>query len=147
MKFSKFDLRMFNAAHVEAEKSDYERFHVGCVITYKKKIIGRGHNSNKSSPLQAEYNKYRNFNNTEGCFIRHSIHAEIHAISSVAYATGIEVEWSKASVYVYRICPGKELGYGDAKPCPACMNALKDLGIKNIYYTDDDGYNYLHLED
>ena len=65
MKFSKFDERMFHAAHIEAEKSEYKRFHVGCVITYKHTIIGRGHNSNKSHPMQKEYNQYRNFNNNE----------------------------------------------------------------------------------
>lgn len=145
MKFSKFDERMFHAAHIEAEKSEYKRFHVGCVITYKHTIIGRGHNSNKSHPMQKEYNQYRNFNNTDGNYIFHAVHAEILAINSISYTTGIEVDWSKVHVYVYRICRGKPLGYGNAKPCPACMNAIKDLGIKKVYYTDDDGYSYLKL--
>ena len=29
-----------------------------------------------------------------------------------------------------------------ARPCPACMAAIKDFGIKNIYYTTDDGMAY-----
>lgn len=29
-----------------------------------------------------------------------------------------------------------------ARPCPACMSAIKELGIKNIYYTTDNGYAY-----
>lgn len=145
MKFSKFDERMFHAAHIEAEKSEYKRFHIGCVITYKHAIIGRGHNSNKSHPMQKEYNQYRNFNNTDGNYIHDAVHAEILAIKSISYTTGIQIDWSKVRVYVYRICRGKPLGYGNSKPCPACMNAIKDLGIKKVYYTDDDGYSYLEL--
>ena len=26
-----------------------------------------------------------------------------------------------------------------ARPCPACMQAIKDMGIKHIAYTTDDG--------
>ena len=33
-----------------------------------------------------------------------------------------------------------------ARPCPSCMAAIKDLGIKNIYYTTNDGYSYERLE-
>lgn len=143
---NKFDRRMFKEAREEARKSDYKRFHVGAVLVYGHTIIGRGHNSIKSHPVQKEYNKrYRIFNSTEGKFILDSIHAEIAAIQSVPYVTGIEVDWSKVRIYVYRICKGKSLGYGSAKPCPACMNAIKDIGIKKVYFTDDDGLGYIEL--
>lgn len=146
MKFTNFEKRMFQVACAEAEKSDYDRFHIGCVITYKNKIIGAGHNSNKSHPMQRKYNRrYRKFNCTKGQYIHDSVHAETHAISSVRYVIGKDVDWSKASIYIYRICNGKPLGYGCAKPCPACMQMIRDLGIKNVYYTDDDGYSYLEL--
>ena len=26
--------------------------------------------------------------------------------------------------------------------CPSCMQAIKDLGIRNIYFTTDDGFGY-----
>jgi len=146
VKFTNFDKRMFQAACAEAEKSDYERFHIGCIITYKNKIIGAGHNSNKSHPMQRKYNRrYRKFNCTEGQYIHDSVHAEIAAINSISYATGIQVDWSRVKVFVYRICNGKEFGYGNAKPCPACTQAIRDLGIKSVYFTDDDGYAYLEL--
>lgn len=146
MKFTNFEKRMFLAACAEAEKSDYDRFHIGCVITYKNKIIGAGHNSNKSHPMQRKYNRrYRKFNCTKGQYIHDAVHAEIAAINSISYTTGIQVDFSKAKVFVYRICNGKELGYGNARPCAACMNAIRELGIKNVYYTDDDGLNYLEL--
>lgn len=147
MNFSKFDIRMFNEARMEAESSEFKRFHTGAVIVYKKHIIGRGKNDDKSHPMQKEYNrKYRVFNSVGGNYINDSIHAEIAAISSIPYTVGIDIDWSKVKVYVYRISRGTKLGYGLAKPCPACMNALKDLGIKNIYYTDSDGYSYLQLD-
>lgn len=147
MKFSNFDKRMFEKARAEAERSEYDRFRVGCVIAYKKHIIGAGRNGNKSNPMQKEYNrKYRNFNNIDGGYIHDAIHAEISAIQSIPYTVGIEVDWSKVSVYVYRICPGKPNGYGLARPCCACMNAIKDLGIKHIYYTDNAGFGYLELQ-
>ena len=71
--------------------------------------------------------------------------AESAAIASVPYAVGKDIDWSKVHVYVYRICNGKKHGYGNARPCPACMNAIKDMGIKNVYYTDEEGLGYLKL--
>lgn len=149
MKFSNFEKRMFNEAYKEAKKSNYKQSRVwcrvGCVITYKHTIIGKGHNSNKTHPMQKEYNRYRNLPCTDGQIVVDLIHAEIAAINSIPYTTGIEVDWSKVKIFTYRICPGKPLKYGNAKPCDGCMHAIKDLGIKKIYYTDDDGYNYLQL--
>ena len=146
MEFSNYDLRMFDQARIEAERSEYRPFKLGCVITYKGRIIGRGKNSTKSHPLQKKYNrKYRHFNCTRGEFVNDSVHAEIAAIASVPYAVGKDIDWSKVHVYVYRICNGKKHGYGNARPCPACMNAIKDMGIKNVYYTDEEGLGYLKL--
>ena len=148
MKFTKFELKMLHQAHIEAEKSQYDRFKLGCVITYKHTIIGRGCNDEKTHPLQQEYNrKYRKFNNESGSFIKDSVHAEIAAISSISYTTGISIDWSKVKVFIWRIAPGKPRGYGRAKPCPACTNALRDLGIRHVFYTDEDGFTYLRLED
>lgn len=147
MEFTNFDLKMFEAARIEAEKSDYKPFKLGCVITYKGHIIGRGKNGYKSHPLQKKYNRrYRHFNCERGEFVHDSIHAEIAAISSIPYTVGRDVDWNKVNVYVYRICHGKQLGYGNAKPCPACLGIIRDLGIKNIYHTSDFGLAYLKLE-
>lgn len=147
MSISNFDRRMFHYAHMEALKSDHKRFNVGCVIAYKHKIIGSGHNSNRSDPLQKKYNRrYRTFNYVGGTYIHDSLHAEVSALKSVPYVVGKEVDWSKVKIYVYRICPGKRLGYGNARPCPACMNAIRDHGITSVYFTDDEGYSYIELD-
>ena len=29
-----------------------------------------------------------------------------------------------------------------SRPCPSCLVAIKDMGIKHIYYTTDDGFAY-----
>lgn len=136
-------------ARLESYKSDYKSHHLGCVVTYKKKIIATGHNSNKSHPAQEIYNKYRHFHNTGG-YINHSQHAECHALHSIPYTTGKTIseldDWNKVSIYVYREKKTTDTGYGLAKPCPACMNMIKDMNIQNVYFTDDDGLAYLRLE-
>ena len=40
----------------------------------------------------------------------------------------------------------KSAKYGMCRPCPSCMAAIKDLGIKHIYYTTDDGLVYERME-
>lgn len=147
MQFNSFERRMFNQARIEAEKSGFDRFHVGCVISYKNKIIGRGSNGDKTHPMQQKYNRrYRKFNVNKGGFVKHSVHAEISALSSVPYVIGKDVDWGKVKIFVYRICHGKPNGYGLAKPCPACLNAIRDIGIRHVYFTSDEGYSYLELD-
>lgn len=146
MSISNFDKKMFHYAYLEALKSDYKRFNIGCVIAYKHQIIGRGHNSNRSHPMQKKYNrKYRTFNYVGGTYIHDSLHAEMDALCSISYVVGKEVDWSKVKIYVYRICRGKRLGFGNAKPCSACAAAIRDHNIKHVYFTDDDGYSYIEL--
>lgn len=147
MFITSFDKRMFEYARQEAMKSTFNRFHVGAVIVYKHKIIGSGHNSDKTHPMQEKYNElYRTFNNTNGCPIKHSLHAEVSALTSVPYLIGKEVDFSKAKIYVYRISIGNPKGYACAKPCPACMGAIRAIGIRRCYFTGDEGYSYLELD-
>lgn len=140
-KINNFDEKMFLAARKIAETSDFETFHMGCVIVYKKHIIGAAANSDKTHPMQAKYNRYRKFNKTKNG-IKHSVHAEIAAINSVSYIVGKDIDWTKVKIYIYRISNGRESGHGMSRPCAACRAALKDIGIKNVYYTTDEGYAY-----
>ena len=144
---SKKQKKFFNLAKEVAETSDFDGIKSGCILVYKNTVIGRGANSKKTHPVQKEYNKYRNFNRGTGKMIVHSLHSETAALIDAEHNVNNEdIDWSKVKVYVYRISRGTKLGYGLAKPCPACMNALKDLGIRHIYYTDSDGYSYLQLD-
>lgn len=144
MTITKFDKKMFAAARKIAVDSDFESFHMGCVIVYKHHIISAAANSNKTHPMQARYNQYRGFNKTKNG-IKHSLHAEIAAISAIPYAIGKDIDWSRVKIYIYRICPGKEFGFGLARPCAGCRKALKDIGIRHIYYTGEGSYIYEEL--
>lgn len=141
---TKFDERMFAEARKVAATSSFDNFHLGCVIVYKKHIVGSGTNSYKTHPMQAQYNKYRKFNKTTDG-VKHSLHAEIAAINSISYPIGLQIEWDKVKIYIYRISPGKPRHYGLACPCAACKQAIRDLGIKHIYYTGENSYIYERL--
>lgn len=137
---NKKDYRFFEIARQEALKSDFDRFHIGCVIVYKGHIIGRGSNSDKTHPLQKKYNKERKFNKSGSKPIKHSVHAEIAALSSIPYPIQESIDWNKVKLYTYRICSGKPLGQGLSRCCDACLAALRDKGIKHIYYSTTDGF-------
>ena len=141
MKLNKKDYRFFEMARKEALNSDYDRIHIGCVLVYKGHVIGQGSNGEKTDTVQKKYNSYRNFSKTEKP-IKHSIHAEIAALKSVPYPIQNSVDWKKVKIYIYRICPGKDLGQGMARPCPGCMNAIKDMRIQDVYYTTETGFAY-----
>lgn len=65
------------------------------------------------------------------------IHAEINCITGIRK---LDVNFGKVKLYVYR---ERSLGgKGLSRPCAACMAAIKDLGIRDVYYTTDDGFVY-----
>lgn len=133
-----FDYRMIEKAIQAATESEFHHFKTGCVITYKRHVLSIAYNVEKTTPAQKRYNRVRNFNNDSLCEPEHKTHAEILAIQRLSYTTMIQTDWSKASIYVARIAPGLPGGVGLARPCPACMKAIHDLGIRNIFYTGND---------
>ncbi len=136
---TKSDYHYFEKARQAACISDYNRIHVGCVAVYQGKIIGIGCNANKTHPKQKYYNRYREnngtFNNLESLLPK--IHAETACLNSIR---NLEIDFSKVKLYIYRIRHDQE--FGISRPCPACMAAIQDLGIKDVYYTTDSGYAY-----
>lgn len=134
---NKSDLKYFAKARKVAEISDYYGYHIGCVTVYQGNIIGVACNTNKTHPIQKYYNKYR----IESDSMLPKLHAEIHCINSIR---NLDINFSKVKLYIYRI--RKDRPHGMARPCPSCMAAIRDIGIKNIFYTTDDGYAYERLE-
>ena len=132
-------MRYFQKARQAAEISDYKRTHVGCVAVYQGNIIGIACNTNKTHPMQKYYNRYRYHPQTS--YFYPKLHAEINCISSIRH---LDINFSKVKLYVYRTRCDQE--YGIARPCPSCMAAIKDLGIRDIYYTTNEGYVYERLE-
>ena len=143
----KSDMRYFELAKREADKSTFPRFHVGCVVVYGGHVIGSGTNSEKSDTIQARYNRYRHFNNSETHVpVNHAIHAEIAALKSIPYPVAQQIDWRKVRTFTYRICVGHDSGKGYSRPCAACMNYIHDLGIRQVFYTTDRGYAAERLE-
>ena len=138
--------RFFKLAKTASKFSDYNKknIHIGAVLVYKNKIIANGWNTKKTSPLQYQYNKHREkYMNNNRSFNADDhlpcIHAEMKCLIDTKY---MDIDWSKVSIFVYRESCNKTRM---CKPCPSCAKALKDRGIKHIYYTTEKGYNYEQL--
>lgn len=135
---TKNDFRYFDKAHHAAMISNFSKTHIGCIAVYKDNIIGVGCNLEKTHPMQKYYNKYRM--HPQKFYYSPIIHAEINCLNSIR---NLDINFSKVRLYIYRI--RKDQDYGMSRPCPNCMAAIKDLGIKHIYYTTNDGFVYENL--
>lgn len=131
------DYRFFQKARQIADISDYSRIHIGCIAVYQGQVIGLGFNTNKTHPVQKFYNRYREPSD----YILPKLHAEISCINQIKH---LDINFSKVKLYIYRI--RKDQPFGLSRPCPSCMAAIKDLGIRDVYYTTNDGYAYEKLE-
>ena len=131
------DYRYFDKARQVASISDFSKTHLGCIAVYHGQIIGLGCNTNKTHPVQKFYNRYREPSD----YILPKLHAEISCINQIKH---LDINFSKVKLYIYRI--RKDQPFGLSRPCPSCMAAIKDLGIRDIYYTTNDGYAYEKIE-
>lgn len=132
---TKADYKYFNKAAQTALVSDFHKVHIGCIAVYQNSIIGIGCNCNKTHPIQKKYDKHRkiyNSGNSEGL---PKLHAEISCLNSIRH---LDINFPKVKLYIYR--QRKDRPFGMARPCPSCMAAIRDLGIKEIYYTTDAGF-------
>ena len=131
------DYRFFQKARQIADISDYNRVHIGCIAVYQGQIIGIGCNCNKTHPTQKLYNRYREQSDS----MLPKLHAEISCLNQIKH---LDINFTKVKLYIYRI--RKDQPFGLSRPCLSCMAAIKDLGIRDIYYTTNDGYAYEKLE-
>jgi len=127
-------IKYFKYAKNMAKMSEFNKFKVGCIVVYKNKIIGQGYNSDKTHPLQQLYNQLRF---EDDGVSPHKLHAEMHALIPIR---NLDIDWNKVSVYIYRIKKSNKNGFGMARPCLSCMGLIKELGIKEINYTTEDGF-------
>lgn len=112
--------------------SDFKRFKLGAVIFNNKKILTAGANTNKTCPSQFKYNHFRHFDNTDYREVNACCHAEMAALVRLRRLYP-RINPSSLSIFVYRENAQGE--YAMAKPCRGCEQALKDFGIRKIYYT------------
>lgn len=136
----KSDYKYFDKAKHVAEISDYSKTHVGCIAVYQGQVIGLGCNSNKTHPMQKRYNKYRYDPKYQNDTLP-KLHAEINCLNQIRH---LHINFSKVKLYVYRI--RKDRPCGMARPCESCMAAIRDLGIRDVYYTTNQGYAYEKIE-
>ena len=130
------NLAYFAAAKAVSKLSDHKRYKIGAVVVMNHRIISSASNSDsKTHPLQKKYDKYRFTEDGD-----HKRHAELGALVPLIHEN---MDLSSASMYVYR--EHKDNGLGMARPCKSCMQLIKDVGIKKIFYTTEDGYAYERL--
>lgn len=134
---TKTDMKFFKKARKVALLSDYKKVHIGCVAVYQGQIIGIGCNLEKTHPIQAHYNIFRNKDISLCSSLLPKLHAEINCLNAIRH---MNINFSKVKLYIYRARKDRLIGI--CKPCPSCMAAIKDLGIKHIYYTTNDGFAY-----
>lgn len=128
-------LKYFSIAKKAQQESDFIKPKIGAAIFYGNKLLSIGYNTNKTSPAQFKYNKYRNFSNNLNITIEHKTHAEIMALNKIKY---LDIDFAKCKLFIYR--ENSEGVLGICKPCPGCEKAIRDLGIKNIFYTGSNSY-------
>lgn len=119
-----------NLASCSTERSKH-----GAVIVCGKDIVGTGVNTSKSSPLQKRLNNVRFDVEQSGTL--HTNHAEVTAFLSARH---LDIDYSKCSMFIAREMRDGKHTKGLSRPCPSCMKLIKELGIKDIYYTTDAGF-------
>lgn len=140
MLFSKTQMRFFDKAASIARTGTFEKYQLGCIAVLKNRIIAAAPNQLKTHPLQAKFDKYRNFNNIKSDTLNmHSLHAEIACLSSIKN----DIDFNNIELYTVRLL--RRGGFGLARPCAACFEYIKSLGIKKIYYSTNCGFVYEQL--
>lgn len=114
-----------------AEFGDFYKYRLGACIVKKNKKLSMGYNNKKSHPLQRYYNKER-IDIAEDA--PHYVHAEMAAIIEAKIKN---IDLNGAEIFVYRISRTNKPAM--ARPCPACMKALKEHGIFTLHYTTNEG--------
>lgn len=130
----------FRHARNAAMMSDFYRAPTGCVVAQRGRVLAAGFSSRKSHPQQQRYNRYRDFRDAPS-----PLPAQLHAeVAALVQLRNSDVEWGKVDVFIYRI--RRDRPHGLARPCQACMQYLRDLGVKSVWYTTDEGVCHEALE-
>jgi deoxycytidylate deaminase len=110
--------KFFQLARNISKHSDHPAHQLGAVIVRGNRIISLGFNKNKT--------------HTKSNHAWKRLHAEICAIIKT------KEDLTGCTIYVYRETKLGNLGM--ARPCPSCLAAIQESGIKRICYTTENGY-------
>lgn len=127
--------KYLDLAKEASKNSDFPRVQLGAVLVYKGSVLASASNSCKTSPVQKKYNREREYEVEAYYTHSNSLHAEVATLNKVKY---LDIDFSKATLFVYR--EHKNGRKALARPCPACTKMIKDMGIKNVVYTTEDGW-------
>lgn len=136
------DSHLFAASRECMKHADYtggSNARIGCIVVYKGSILAKGYNTNRTHTYQARFNKIRYKENGNN-YLPEKMHAEISVLQRIKY---LDIDFSRVHLYIYRELKNGHIAL--AKPCPACMAAIKQMGIKHIHYTSYDGFVYEKL--
>lgn len=131
------DAHLFKAARDCSKNADYSgggKAKIGCVAVYKGTILAKGWNTDKTHSEQAYYNQWR-YKDSANNYLPDKLHAEMSVLNRIKY---LDIDFSKLHLYVYREYRNGSLA--PSRPCPSCLAAIKQLGIRNVHYTTLDGY-------
>jgi len=104
-----------------------------CIVS-KNQVVSFGFNRLKSHPFQKRFGK-----NSDAIFL----HAETDAILNALKSVDVD-DLRKSTLYVCRVKKiNKKFCWGLAKPCEGCTRAIATFNIRNVIYTDDDGFKTL----
>ena len=135
---TKRDLLYYEIAKSVSKTSDYHRIKIGAVIVHRRDIIAVAANEPKSHPKQYELNKLQYMDkNFDHC--QHYLHAEMKCILRCK-----DTDLSRARIYIYREDMQGNLAI--CRPCIACMTMIRNVGIREIFYTTKDGYVHESLK-
>ena len=131
------DAHLFKLARECSLNADYTgcaSVSLGAIAVYRGSVLAKGHNSDRTHPQQAHYNRWR-YKDCGNRYLPPKQHAELAVLQKIRY---LDIDFSKLHIYVYRETKQGHLAM--ARPCPSCMAAIKQMGIKQIHYTTDDGF-------
>lgn len=132
--------RFFRIAYLASQKVPKScKYKHGAVLANGSRLISIGYNEPKSNPIIPDLL-------CNGSRKRH-MHAEIKAVCSISanYTRALcrvkpfymdRINLKGYTLYVIRRTNN---GYAYSKPCNFCVGFLSSVGLKNIWYTDDNG--------
>lgn len=126
-QISKSQKKKFDISRAVSLYGEHETAKIGAAIFRKGELISVGFNSYKTHTI---FNDISNPYKTS-TFV---LHAEMAAILKARR------DLSGCDIYVYREYK-KDGSMAMSRPCIACYTALKEAGIKYIYFTSREGYH------
>lgn len=121
-------LRLYDNIYIEEQ---YHRLKVVAYLVYKNKIVNFGVNSEKTSPMQHYFRMQTHLSSISDFCDKE--HAEINCLRSAAIR---KIDFSKAELVI--VSKRKSGHFRLARPCCTCMKAIKQFGIKRVWYTTNE---------